>query len=68
MIHSHVNNFMAYAKAHLRLLDDDFLFAKNAVMNLLDLHEVKDSEVDYDKIKSAEIPSYSAIIFFPPPE
>lgn len=56
MIHSHVNNFMAYAKAHLRLLDDDFLFAKNAVMNLLDLHEVKESEVDYDKIKSAEIP------------
>ena len=56
MIHSHVNNFMAYAKEHLRLRDDDFLFLKNAVMNLLDLHEVKDSEVDILDIKNADIP------------
>lgn len=56
MIHSYVNNFMAYAKAHLRLRDEDFLFCKNAVMNLLDLHEVKDSCVDFSAVNSARIP------------
>lgn len=56
MIHSHVNNFMAYAKAHLRLRDEDFLFCKNAVMNLLDLHEVKDSEVNLEVVVNADVP------------
>ena len=56
MIHSQVNEFMEYARVHLRLREDDFLFSKNAVMNLLDLHEVKDSVVDIEKIKSAEVP------------
>lgn len=56
MIHGHVNNFMAYAKAHLRLRDEDFLFCKNAVMNLLDLHEVKETKPNLSAIANADVP------------
>ena len=56
MIHSHVNNLMEYAREHLRLRDDDYLFCKNAVMNLLDLHEVKETEIDYSRIINSEVP------------
>ena len=58
-IHFHVNNLMAYAKTHLRLKEDDFLFCKNAVMNLLDLHTDtcgEDETPNYDKVKSADVP------------
>ena len=37
-VHKHINNLIEYAKANLRLDTEDELFAKNAIMNLLDLH------------------------------
>ncbi len=37
-VHKHINNLIEYAKANLRLDVEDELFAKNAVMNLLNLH------------------------------
>jgi len=58
-IHFHVNNLIEYAKTHLRMREDDVLFCKNAVMNLLDLHSDTAGEnetPDYDAIKSADIP------------
>ena len=58
-IHYHVNNLIEYAKTHLRLRADDLFFAKNAVMNLLDLHcdtAGEDEQPDTAKVTVAEIP------------
>lgn len=58
-IHYHVNNLIEYAKQHLRMREDDLLFCKNAVMNLLDLHKDTDGECetpDVEGISLAEVP------------
>ncbi|MBQ2714146.1 MAG: UDP-glucose--hexose-1-phosphate uridylyltransferase [Clostridia bacterium] len=58
-IHYHVNSLIEYAKEHLRMREDDVLFAKNAVMNLLDLHTDTmggEETPDLDRVKSADIP------------
>lgn len=57
-IHQHVNNLIAYAKANLRLDEEDELFAKNAVMNLLDLHTDTNGDIETpnDRVNSLEIP------------
>lgn len=57
-IHKHVNNLILYAKANLRLNEEDELFAKNAVMNLLNLHTDTAGEIESpdESVKRLEIP------------
>lgn len=56
MIEKHVDNLIAYAIANLSLQEEDIPFAKNAILNILDIHDASPFAMPEGDFCSIETP------------